>query len=305
MSDPRYWAWWADKLAGVKVPASEGTPFAGFYRWVRKSTYGGTKWAIPVAYWPGEDGELHCREGDRDVTEERGRDIWINVHNHPVAEDWYREVAEEDQPEWRDGMYASPPPGDNKPIDAPVDFDYLKSEIEKYEGKAKLFLAGPPIAEQTEADKVSNLADELLGLWQLADKLRKAERQPHDEEIKAIQAKWSPLLLLAETYKNLKYKLLTPWQLAQKKAQEDEAMAAVAAGEPIPETPRRPRAGTRGRAMTLKSFKSAEIVDYELCLAHFKNNEAVRQVVQDLANKAVRVGLEVPGAKLIEEERTV
>ena len=168
-------------------------------------------------------------------------------------------------------------------------------------------LSGKPITEQTEADRVSNLADQLSELWKKADEARKKERAPHDEALKAIQTKWSPLLLLAETYKNLKFKLLTPWQLAQQKKAEEDAKAAVAAGEPLAadERTRRPRAGTRGRAMSLKSFKTAEIVDYDQCLAFFKDNSDVRATIQDLANKAVRAGVSVPGAKLIEEQRTV
>lgn len=304
MSDPRYWAWWQDKLAGVDVPASEGTPYAGFYRAVRKSRYGGTKWAIPVAYWPGENGELHCREGFGDVSDERGQDIWVNVCDHAVPEEWYREVAENDAPEWRDGMATTPPRGDNRPPED-TDFDYLSGLIDELGGTAKIRLGGPPITEQTEADKISNLADQLNELWKKADEARKAERKPHDEALKEIQLKWSPLLLMAEAYKNLKFKLLTPWQLAQQKALEDEARAAVAAGAPAPETARRPRAGTRSRAMTLKSFKSAEITDYAACLEFFKDSQDVRGTVQDLANKAVRAGISVPGVKMIEEQRTV
>jgi hypothetical protein len=312
MNDPRYWQWWQDKLAGVDVPASEGTPYAGFYRWVRKASYGGTKYAIPVAYWPGEDGEMHCREGFRDVSEERGQDIWVNVCNHPVEEAWYREIAEQDKSEWRDGMAISPPKGDNRPPDE-MSFEWLWGKLNDIEEGAKVsladetraYLAGPPITEQTEADKISNLADKLSELWKKADEARKKERAPHDDAIKAIQVKWTPLLLLAEAYKNLKFKLLTPWQLAQQKALEEEARAAVAAGEPVPETTRRPRAGTRGRAMTLKSFKSAEITDYDQCLAFFKENSEIRLTVQDLANKAVRAGVTVPGTKVIEDQRTV
>jgi hypothetical protein len=45
-----------------------------------------------------------------------------------------------------------------------------------------------------------------------------------------IQQKWSPLLLAAEVFKQLKYQLLTPWQLAQEKAQKEKAEAA--AGDP-------------------------------------------------------------------------
>ena len=306
MNDPRYWQWWADKLAGMDVPASEGTPYAGFYRWVQKSKYGGTKFAPPVAYWPGDEGELHCRVGFQDVSYERGRDIWVSVHDNPVPEDWYREVADEEQPEWRDGMAVSPPKGDNRPP-GEADFDYLKMQIDELGSVASLCLQNPPLTEQTEADKISNLADRLSELWKKADEARKTERKPHDEALRAIQDKWFPLLSMAETYKNLKYKILTPWLIAQQKKADQEAEAAVAAGEPeaAPERARRPRVGTRSRAMTLKSFKSAEIVDYDACLMFFKENSDVRATIQDLANKAVRAGVSVPGAKLIEEQRTV
>jgi hypothetical protein len=302
----KYWLWWQHKLEGRNPPASEGTPYAGFYRMVRKASYGGTKFAIPVAYWPGDDGDIHCREGHRDVTGERGRDIWINVCNNPVPEDWYREVAEGDSYQWRDGMATTAPVGDNRPPDEDS-FDYLKEQIEGLEYGAKTWLDGKPLTEQTDADKVSNLADQLSELWKKADEARKKERVPHDEALKAIQVKWSPLLLMAEAYKNLKFKLLTPWLIAQQKKAEEEAKAAVAAGEPeaASERARRPRVGTRSRAMTLKSFKSAEIVDYDLCLAFFKENSDVRATIQDLANKAVRAGVTVPGAKMVEEQRTV
>jgi hypothetical protein len=306
MDEPQdYWKWWSHKLMGLSPQASEGTPYAGFYRWVRKSAYGGTKWAIPVAYWPEEDGVIQCREGPRNnVNEQRGRDIWINVCNHPVPEQWYREVCERDAPEWPDGMAISPPVGDNRPPDE-TDFDYLKGQIEGAQLMADVYLKGEPITEQTEADKVSNLAAVLSELWKKADEARKEERKPHDEALKVIQLKWLPLLGMAEAYKNLKYKLLTPWLLAQEKKAKEEAEAAAAAGDQTSPEARRPRVGTRGRAMTLKTFKTAEIVDYDQCLAFFKNGPDVRATVQDLANKAVRAGITVPGAKLIEEQRTV
>jgi len=320
MTDPRYWAWWQDKLAGVEVPASEGTPYAGFYRWVRKEHYGAKKYAIPVAYWPGDNGELHCRVGFKDVTPQHGRDIWVNVCEHPVYEEWYREVTEKVPPEktWRDGLDLTPPPaptppetikdnpliGDNLPP-ADNDFNWLKEQIEQAAEPATERLKGPAITTQLEADQIANMADKLAELWKAAENARKGERKPHDEALVGIQRKWSPVLALAETYKDLKYKLLTPWQLAQEQAQQQEAAAAEAAGEAPPSEPRRPRAGTRGRAMTLKSTKSAKITDFAACLEHFKESPDIRATVQDLANKAVRVGLTVPGVEVQEEKRTV
>lgn len=301
------WAWWSAKLAGdASARMSEGTPHAGFYRWVRKEGYGGKRYATPVAYWPGENGELNCRIGLReDVSTERGKDIWVNVGNHPVPEVWYREVAEYDREEWPDGLDIFPPEGSNLPPDADP-YQELGEKIAALSDIATVRLNGPPIAEQVEADELSNkLIDPLAELWKLAEEARKAERHPHDEALKAIQLKWLPLLSAAEIYKNLKYKLTTPWLILVKAKQKQEAEAAAAAGTPAAADTRRPRAGTRGRATSLKIIKRAEIVDYQECLKFFAENPDVRHTVQVLADRAVRTGITVPGTQVIEDERAV
>jgi len=322
MTDPRYWAWWQDKLAGMQVPASEGTPYAGFYRWVRKSRYGAKKYAVPVAYWPGEDGELHCRVGQRDVEPQYGRDIWVNVCDSPVYEEWYREVTEKKPPEktWRDGLDLTPPPdpldqpgdaigdnpliGDNQPPKK-SDFEWLQEQITEAAGPATLRLEGEPITTQLEADQIANMADRLAELWKAADAARAAERRPHDEACREIQKKWAPLLVLAESYKNLKFKLLTPWLKKLDDQQRTEAEAAEAAGEAPPSEVRRPRAGSRGRAMTLRPRKTAKITDFAKCLEFFKESPDILATVQDLANKAVRAGVTVPGTEVNEEQQAV
>lgn len=304
VEDP--WAWWAAKLAGdPSARMTEGDPHAGFYRWVRREGYGGKRYATPVAYWPGPRGELNCRIGPREnVTPERGRDIWINVGNDPVPEDWYRSVAQYDKPEWPDGLGTTPPEGSNLPPDEDP-YQELGEKIATLSDKATVRLEGPPIAEQVEADKLSNeLIDPLSDLWKLAEQARKDERRPHDEALKEIQQKWLPLLGAAEIYKTLKYKLITPWLVKVRAKQKEEAEAAAAAGAPAADT-RRPRAGTRGRATTLKTSKRAEIVDYQECLKFFAENPEVRQTVQDLANRMVRSGLTVPGTQVITEETAV
>jgi len=296
------WRWWQDKLAGKPVEMNPDEPHAGFYRMPRRQHYGARKTYIPVAYWPGEDGQLNCREGDNDVNLERAQAIWHWVGNHAVSEEAYRAVAERGEG-WPD-EHALVPMGDNLP---PADdsFEGLRDAIEPLAKEALQRIEGPPIANQDEADQIANLADALAELWNKADGQRKLERKPHDEELKEIQKKWSPLLVAAESYRNLKYKLLTPWLNKLKAKQEEEAKAAAAAGQPAAAESRRPRAGTRGRAMTLKNQKRAEIVDYAQCLEFFKNSPEVKTAVQDLANRAVRAGIAVPGANVIEESTAV
>jgi hypothetical protein len=311
MTKENDWDWWQRKLAGEPVEMNPDTPHAGFYRKPHKEEYGARKTFTPVAYWwaqpEDDDGnpigpwELRCRIGDMDVTPQRGQELWTMVGNHPVTEEAYRGVAE-DGGLWPDEHELVPMGGDNI---APEDlsFEGLRDKIEDLAREAKERIEGPPIKDQDEADRVANLADRLAELCKIAEEQRKEEKRPYDEGMKAVQKKWAPLLVLAETYKNLKYKLLTPWQL--KKDEEARAAADLAAAAGQPEEPRRSRAGTRGRAMTLKTFKRAEIVDYPACLKFFEDSDDVKATVQDLANRAVRAGANVPGTKVIEEQRTV
>lgn len=297
------WQWWADKLAGKPVEMNDSNPQAGFYRWPRKAQYGARKTFLPVAYWPGENGKLNCRIGDEDVSWERGEEIWKNVGNHPVSEHAYRAVAQDSLP-WPD-EHELVPMGDNLP---PLEqtFDTVQDEIENLAREGLKRLEGPPIADQDEADRIANLADELARLWKLADDLRKAEKKPHDDAAVAVQKKWAPVLLRAETYRNLKYKLLTPWLNSLTEKAKQEAEAAAAAGDPVAaQDTRRPRAGTRGRAMTLRSTKYAEIVNYEETLKFFSESPDVKGLVQDLANRAVRAGVTVPGTNVIEERQAI
>lgn len=286
---------------------SEGTPYAGFYRWVKKDSYGGKKYATPVAYWPGENGELHCRVDDKDVTEQHGRDIWIHVCDDAVPEEWYRRVAENDEPEWHDGIPLQPTIGDNEPPDNILKFEMLRDKIEAKSRIAAERLAGAPIADEAEAGRIGIMAEELADLWKEADEQRKAERKPHDEVLKAIQAKWAPVLLACEIYKNVKYKLLTPWLQKLEAEQKAAAAEAAAAGEPPVSAERasRPRVGTRSRAISLKAQKSAIIVDFAACLEFFKDSADIQVTLQDLANKAVRAGITVPGVEVKEEQKAV
>jgi hypothetical protein len=301
VADP--WQWWADKLAGKPVQMNPGNPHAGFYRMPRKAFYGARRTFTPVAYWPSPNGKMNCRFGDDDVTPERGEEIWERVGNHPVSEQAYRAVAQDNQP-WPD-EHELVPMGDNLGPEDEDTFEALQDKIENLAREADQRISGPAIGDQDEADRIANLSDRLAELWKKSDTIRKAERKPHDEALKAIQLKWVNVLLKAETYKQLKYKLLTPWLTRLQEAQKKEAEAAAAAGEPAAADARRPRAGTRGRAQSLKTFKRAEIEDYEKALTFFKESQDVKDLVQELANRAVRAGITVPGTKVIEEQKAV
>ena len=302
------WQWWQDRLAGKPNQANPDTPHAGFYRQPHKAFYGARKTFTPVAYYPNADGGLSCRIGDEDVSEQAGQIAWQRVCEHPVSEEAYRAVAERGEL-WNDEHESVPMQGHNVP---PEDdsFEGLQSAIENLAREARERVnSGVPIADQDEADRVANLGDRLAELHKKADEAFKVERKPHDEALKAVRLKWGRLQGMAEIYRDIKRALITPWLQKLERAQKEEAEAAAATGEPLPlaasEGPGRPRAGTRGRAMSLKSTKRAEIEDYQKCLEFFANSEDIANVVQDLANRAVRAGVTVPGTKVIEETQAV
>ena len=204
--------------------------------------------------------------------------------------------------DWPDIPESVPSAGHNNPPDD-NSFEWLQDQIDVASKEAKSSLVGPPISEQAQADKIANLADRLAELWKAADKQRAEERKPHDQAAKEVQLRWAPLLLAAETYKNLKYRLLTPWLLEQQKVKAEKAASDARQGIPVEID--RPKVGTRGRAMSLKVLKRAEIIDFQACLAHFAAAPELLTTVQELANRAVRAGLDVPGVKTIEDAKAV
>lgn len=295
------WDWWRAKLRGEPVQMNESNPHAGFYRWERRTRYGGPRTFTPVAYWPGPNGELNCRVGDNDVTPQTGRDIWVSVGNHPVSEDSYRRVAERGEP-WPDTHPDTQPPaiGDNRP---PPDANALHDLVRPLAIDAKLRLDGPPIEIQDDADRIADLARKLAELHKQIEEAQTAEEIPHREALAKVEKRWAPVLAMAEVFKDLKRKLLTPWQLRQEEALKREQQEAAAAGQPI--EPRRPRAGTRGRAMTLRTTKRAKITEFSVCLEFFKESPEIYDTVQKLANRAIRAGVTVPGTEVMEESHTV
>jgi len=300
------WDWYLRRMRGEDVPAVMDDPQPSFLRNIRKSRYGGKKYATPVAFYPVNGGEeLRCRTEEGDIPLEQGKSLWNTIHDNTVDEKWYREVAEaEPMPEaWRDGLPLRPQPGDNEPPED-MSFESLKEKIDDLSREAKQRLDGPPIETEYEASIVGNLAQLLGELHAAADMKRSDERKPHDEAVKEIQKKWAPVLLAAEVYRNLKYKLIGPWLQKLKREAEQKVVEAAVTGEAIP-AEKKPKVTTRGRAMSLRTRKRAEIVDYAACLLFFSENPAVKLTVQDLANKAVRATLTVPGVKVIEEEEAV
>ena len=225
----------------------------------------------------------------------------------------------------------------------PPPFDAFSLHIEELIENAKQFLDGQPIETQGQADEVDKLLDMIRTAKKDADKERAAEKKPHDDAGKAVQAKWKPLLDRCDIATDTAKKALVPWlekleaeqRAAAAKAREEaeskrqaalqaEREAASANLEAIErvelarkEAEQAEREANRAdkakahatggsRAIGLRSYWVAEITDRRELLAHYMRTRPadLEAWLQDQADKDVRAGIRnIPGAAIKEERR--
>lgn len=298
---------WRRRMAGEVVPIHDGEPQAGFYR--LKTRDG--NWQA-VAYWFTPDGTLRCRVGGKDINEQTASERWPWASKTPISHEVYKAViAGGPWPDQHEGVTRDRINSDGAPPDD--SFDGLKDRIEDLARDAEALIEAGPAQDQSAADRASDLANRLAELHKSADIARAAEKRPHDEAAKAVQAKWTPLMGTAEIYKRIKAAVITPFLVSEDtKRRAAEAAArkaaeeAAKAGEPIPEPAQRaaPKAGSGGRrSVALRSVKVVTISDRGALLAFFSANEQITEVLQKLAEKATAAGVTVPGVTVTEEQR--
>jgi len=178
-------------------------------------------------------------------------------------------------------------------------------------------LAGVDAVKNDEQDAaLDGLLDEFRKARKDADEHRAAEKRPHDEAAKAVQAKWKPLIDCCDmAIAEIKAKL-TPYRNAkiaareeavriaretaeqnQKAAQEalrqsDDLEARFIAEEQLKEAARLTAAANRAdrTATGLRTSWVAEITDRRAALNHYlrEQPEMFERLIQDLADKDAR-----------------
>lgn len=295
------YTYWQNALSGTFGAVHDGDPQPGFYRARNKDGIDD-----PVAIWSTGEAILAVKSG-KTVD---ANDVWTHCCQKPISEAVYRAVAERGEA-WPDAIA---PIGSNFPPGDEAEADEIQSAID-----AALAELKTPINVQADCDRLANHKDRLAKLYQAQEKSRKAEKQPHLDAGKAVDDKFKPILAKIEDAGEKLKKAITGFLLkeehrrraeavAKMQAEEVARKAAIAANQPPPEPAplpevERPKAGTAGRAMALRTHKSAVITDYAATLMHFAENSEVRELIQTLANRAIRAGSPVPGCE-IHEERT-
>lgn len=304
---------WLDALAGKNPPAVNEHPQPGFFR--RK--WRGTKKIArsdppmyaggfdPVAYWM-EGDAIRCRVGSKDLSHNEAIELWTWVHDKPITEELYRAVAERGEP-WPDVKPAEPEKeyarygtlgekggialddrgiGDNSgDVDAATQ---LAEDIKTLaEGKKRHL----KIASEDQSKDAQAFRSKLLELAGKAEKIHKAQKAPHLEKCREIDAKWLTLVKLARGAAEAVRVANDAWLTA--KLQEAKAAAPEARAEDVlPETIK----GVHGRAASVGTeWAIKEITDWDALLDHYKNSAAIREALEALAKRDTKDGKIVPG----------
>lgn len=207
------------------------------------------------------------------------------------------------------------------------------------------WLDGSPIENQAQADEVSRLLDELRRARKDADAARAEEKKPHDDQAKAVQAKWKPLLDTADLAADGCKKALAPWlqkveeqqraaaeaarREAERQAEEARAALAAAAGNDIAAREEaealvtqakaaeraaskaeqeRPQAHGGARATSLRTSYEPVLTNGVEAARHYwtAERDACEAFFLSLAQKDVRAGKrQIPGFEIREERHVV
>lgn len=304
---------WEAMLRGEKPIIHESEPLCGFWRTRRSKT---DKELIGVAVWPGDNGELVALLGKSIVPMER---VWPYYAKNPVSEEAYR--AWEQTGNWPDDHPIAAPaaPGNNEPAD-PVDM--LRDQIESAKAGVSDYAK---IQSDEQAAQAQSLRSRLLELSREADKMREAEKRPHLEAGKEVDAKFQPLVKDAKAGADDLARSMSKWETdkakaaaladARRREQEEAARRAAEAGKPAPEPaldlePKPPAGpattqvrGAYGRAAAVKVVNVVTgISDFDALVKHYR--PAVEVFLSERAQRDVNAGFTVPGITT-EEQRKV
>lgn len=276
-------------------------PQAGFYRtWDNKA----------VAIWPDEDGLNFIVDG-RQLHPDEMEDIWLNVCRRPVSEDQFRAYG--DTGLWHDiDPVISETFGHN--IEGAQDPETIAELLDRLKEAAKRYAK---IESDEAAKRAHGIRNRINQLKLRAEKLHKAEKDPHLRAGQAVDRKWNPMVKDAVAAGTALGNAMARWEDAKRaairraeiEAEEARRKAEEArkAGEPVPEAAPAPvlpepsaqiRSGY-GKAASVKVKPTVvEITDMAVLLRRYSQHDEVRALLWKLAQKDVDGGLDVPGVKV-------
>jgi len=329
---PNY-TYWRDALAGKKPKMFVDSPELGFYRKgvyvkepnVRSKRVGWT----PVAIFLNANKALCAIIGpngsDKILTDrDQINELWSFVAANPISEETYRAVAERGEG-WPDSHDAAPAlPDEPQPAADQSPAEKIAAALKADKALAVAYKA---IDSDELASKARSLQNKFLEHRGAAGKAYDAANRPLLDEQKALREIWFPIRDDADAEIKALAAAMGRWEdtkraaakLAQEaadKAAREHAEAvrkAEEANKPAPPPPAEVKPNTpapsaqirggAGRAASVSLQKFVTEIDAAKVFESFKTNAEVIELLTALAQKAIRAGLDVPGAKF--EERSV
>ncbi|HZP68349.1 MAG TPA: hypothetical protein VFB29_00265 [Pseudolabrys sp.] len=306
-------------LAGKAPPCSgDSERHSGRYRMRIKNKQTGEVSFRPVAFWRDwstTPPRVLCKVGDKIIDDElRACEIWTHCAANPITSEVYKTAVATG--EWPDvhpaaqsdrEAHADMKNSPNAPD--PDSLEAVRDSVENLAREAELLVEKGAATSQDASDRAADLADRLRKLEVKADERRKKLHEPHKAEIKKLDGLWNPVRDLAASAKErLKLYVVTPFLRAKDAEAAKLREQAAKVGDNTPQTAAaidkasRTVAGTNGKA-ALREFKSAKIADYQKTLAYFAENSKVRDLIQQLADAAVRTGTVPDGCEIHVEKR--
>lgn len=311
------WQWWRDALAGKESEIHADKPQCGFYR---KRDGKGGKW-LPVMIRFDNDNVLRCRVGNDSAA--NPHEVWTWCAGNPVSKEDAKHAFDT-------GSF----PGEVAAIGDNSGDLSLAEQIRDFAGRAIEWFRKNGIKDKKSSDIAANYRAELIRMAKVADTEREAEKRPHLEASRAVDAKFKPLVDEATAAANEIRDGLTKWMRAeearleaeQRAKYETEKKAAEAARkeveaqrakqmiedpiaaltsdpEPLPDLPPPPEpvkvqaGGQRGRKTGFREVTKYVITDYAAALAHCKDHPDVRAAVEKVCAGLAKAGATVPGVE--------
>ena len=312
-----YYSYWRNALNGTFGAVHEGDPQCGFF--AKRGKNGAD---IAVAIWL-DGGNIVCLINNKLGGLVEAQDVWTWCCKKPITQEEYNDILSGKRQE---GQTAGI--GHNSQETGEPYADLLAQWQDDAE-QAKAILA-KPIETQEQADNAASWTKRLGLISKKATDLHKVEKQPHLDAGRAVDEKWRELkddpkdlaTKLKRAMDGYLQRLERERQEAERKARaeaeakrreaeelakQDEAAAAElmqqAAETEKAAQAQNAKAGRTGASVALRTFISAEITNYDALLMALKERQEVQELVQSLANRAAKSGVELAGMKIKEEKR--
>jgi hypothetical protein len=308
-------------------------PQPGFYR---KRNKNGAD--LPIAIWRDERGMIAVAGNDP----VDAADVWTWCCQWPVSEQVWRDVAENGQPWPDDAPVAEAGIGHNQPSDPfdalTVEFEgekelaekFLSRTIETQEQADKAAVWAKRIAaiakkatdlhkveKQPHLDASRAVDDKWRPLKEEPDALSKRLKRHLDvflteqqrierERQDAARREEERLRREAEDMARKAAESDQQSEVARNAAKEEaERLRREADAKAKEAEARNATAGRTGAKVALRTFVSARVTDYEAAaLALLKMNHAdLKSTIDQLANRAIRAGVDLAGVERVEEQR--